>query len=167
MWMRLPAADFRERKGAGNRQSLRRLVGKRPPGLLAYDGDEPVGWIAVAPRDEYVRLANSRVLAPVPGDDVWAAPCFFVRASHRGRGANAALLAAAVAYAKANGARAVEGYPNPNRASRQPPAFVFSGFASTFERAGFTEIARRSPVRPIFRLATARHTRRTRTVARG
>ena len=156
MWMRLPAAEWRAGKGDANRRALRRLVAKRPPGLIAYEGDEPVGWIAVAPREEYVRLGTSRVLAPVPGDNVWAAPCFFVHASHRGSGVSAALLAAAVAVAREHGARSLEGYPNVNRAERQPAAFVYTGFASTFERAGFSEIARRSPVRPIYRRALAR-----------
>jgi len=163
MWMRLPAAAFRAGKGDGNRRALRKRVAERPPGLLAYDGDEPVGWVAVAPREEFVRLQTSRVLAPVAGDDVWAAPGFYVRASHRGAGVSAALLAGAVAFARKGGARSVEGYPNLNRATRQPAAFVFSGFASTFARAGFEEIERRSPVRPIYRrrlsrAATARRT---------
>jgi len=162
MWMRLSAREWRAGKGDGNRRALRRLVAKRPPGLLAYAGDEPVGWIALAPRAEYARLATSRVLAPVPGDEVWAAPCFYVRASHRGSGVSAALLAAAVAFARQHGARSIEGYPNLNRAERQPAAFVYTGFASTFARAGFYEIARRSPVRPIYRreLARARASRR-------
>src|SRR5499427_11157277 len=75
MWMRLPTAEFRRGKGRGNRRALRALVAKRPPGLIAYVGGEPAGWVAVAPREEYVRLENSRVLEPVEGERVWAAPC--------------------------------------------------------------------------------------------
>jgi GNAT superfamily N-acetyltransferase len=151
MWMRLPLAEFRRGKGAGNRRALRALVAKQPPGLLAYVGGEPVGWVAVAPREEYLRLAKSRVLAPVEGERVWSAPCFFVHREHRGAGLTASLLRAAAAFAARNGARAIEGYPNVNRAERQPAAFVWSGFESTFTRAGFREVARRSPVRPILR----------------
>ena len=160
MWMRRPAAEFRRGKGAGNRRALRALVAKRPPGLIAYVGGEPAGWVAVAPREEYVRLENSRVLEPVAGEGVWAAPCFFIKASHRGRGLTATLLEAAAAHAARNGARAIEGYPNVNRGERQPPAFVWSGFESTFQRAGFEEIARRSPTRPILRKALGRPRRR-------
>ena len=151
MWMRRPLAAFRAGKGAGNRRALHTLVKQGPPGLLAYVGDEPVGWVAVAPREVYTRLANSRVLAPVPGDGVWAAPCFFVKAGHRGRGLHGALLAAASAYARAQGARSLEGYPNVDTKTRQPAAFVFSGFESTFRASGFREVARRSPKRPILR----------------
>ena len=67
MWMRLPLAEFRRGKGDGNRRALRALVARRPPGLLAYVNGEPVGWVAAAPREEYVRLENARVLAPVEG----------------------------------------------------------------------------------------------------
>lgn len=156
MWMRLPAAEFRRGKGDGNRRALRALVQRRPPGLLAYEAGEPVGWVAVAPREEYARLERSRVLAPVPGERVWSVPCFFVKASHRGGGLNAALLEAAAEFARREGAACLEGYPTPNRAERQPAAFVFSGFESTFRREGFREIARRSPVRPILRREFAR-----------
>jgi len=161
MYMRRPAAEFRRGLGEGNRRALRRLVGRRPPGLLAYEGGEPVGWIAVAPREEFRRLENSRVLAPVEGERVWSAPCFFVRSGHRGRGLTAELLAAAAAYAARRGARSLEGYPTVNRAERQAPAFVWTGFESTFRRAGFRELARRSPTRPILRrtLSPARRAR--------
>lgn len=151
MFMRLPLAEFNRGKGEGNRRALRRLVRVRAPGLIAYAGDEPVGWVAVAPRAEYARLANSRVLAPVPGERVWSAPCFFVKAGHRGSGLSRALLEAAAEFARQHGAACLEGYPNANRAEKQPAAFVYTGFESTFKRAGFREIARRSPVRPILR----------------
>lgn len=156
MWMRRSAADFARGKGAGNRRALRALVNKRPPGLLAYDGREPVAWVAVAPREEYVRLEASRVLAPVPGERVWAVSCFYVKASHRGSGVSAQLLRAATAYAKQQGAAAVEGYPNANTDARQAAAFVWTGFESTFTEAGFREVARRSPKRPILRRTFAR-----------
>lgn len=151
MFMRLPLAEFNRGKGEGNRRALRALARERAPGLIAYAGDEPVGWVAVAPREEYARLANSRVLAPVPGEGVWAAPCFFVKAGHRGSGLSSALLEAAAEFARRHGAASLEGYPNANRAEKQPAAFVYTGFESTFKRAGFHEIARRSPLRPILR----------------
>lgn len=151
MWMRLPTPEFRRGKGEGNRRALRALVAKRPPGLLAYVDGEPVGWVALAPREEYVRLERSRVLSPVPGERVWSAPCFFVDRAHRGSGLCSALLEAAARYAAAHGALAVEGYPQVNRGTRQPAAFVWTGFESTFRRAGFSEIVRRSPTRPILR----------------
>ena len=151
MWMRLLTPEFRRGKGPCNRRALRALVAKKPPGLLAYVGGEPVGWVALAPREEYARLESSRVLSPVSGERVWSAPCFFVDRAHRGSGLCSALLEAAARFASEHGALAIEGYPQINRAARQPAAFVWTGFESTFRRAGFSEIARRSPTRPILR----------------
>jgi len=151
MFMRLPNAEYRSGQGSTNRRRLNALVRKRPPGLLAYEDDVPVGWVAIAPREEFVRLENSRVLAPVPGERVWSAPCFFVKAGHRGRGVSGALLKAAVAYARAQGAAHVEGYPHADVITKQPAAFVWSGFESVYKAEGFTEIARRSKSRPIMR----------------
>ncbi len=151
MFMRLPNAAYRSGHGAANRRRLHALVKQRPPGLLAYQADVPIGWIAIAPREEFVRLENSRVLAPVPGERVWSAPCFYVRVGHRGKGVSGALLKAAVAYARAQGAAHVEGYPHADTASKQPAAFVWSGFESVYEAHGFREIARRSKRRPIMR----------------
>ena len=166
MFMRLPHAEFRRGNGEGNRRALRALVARRPPGLLAYAGREPVGWIAVAPREEYRRLENSRVLAPVEGDRVWASPCFFVKSGHRGGGLSRALLEAATAFAERHGAGALEGYPNVNTAQRQAAAFVWSGFESTFRSAGFTEVARRSPSRPILRRTFGRRVRSATALSR-
>jgi GNAT superfamily N-acetyltransferase len=84
-----------------------------PIGVLAYDGDEPVGWCSIAPRETYVRLERSKTMArktPL-GTPTWTVSCFFVARSHRHQGVTRALLEGAVRYAKKLGARVVEGYP--------------------------------------------------------
>lgn len=151
MWWRLPAAVWRAQRGQGNRRALREVVRRGPPpGLLAYADGEPAGWCALAPRAVYVRLATSRTLQPVDDRPVWSVVCFFVAKAWRGRGVGRALLEAAKGFARAGGARCLEGYPvEPNR--RQADAFVYTGLAATFRRAGFGEVARRSPTRPILR----------------
>ena len=111
---------------------------------------EPAGWCAVAPRDEYVRLANSRVLKPVDEQPVWSITCFFVARAFRRRGLTVALLEAAAKFARKQGAKILEGYPTDPRKD-QPDAIVFTGLASAFRHAGFEEVARRSPSRPILR----------------
>lgn len=151
-WARLTHAEYRERTPDQRRALIRGVVrAGDPPGLLAYDGDRAVGWIAIAPRPVYRRLESSRVLAPVDERPVWSAPCFFVERSHRGRGLVAALLEAACAYAASRGARFVEGYPIDTRGKKQAAAFVWHGTVSPFAAAGFREVARRSPTRPILR----------------
>jgi ribosomal protein S18 acetylase RimI-like enzyme len=85
----------------------------REPGLLAYEDGVAVGWIAVAPRDEYGPLLRSPQYRPRDGSvGVWSIVCFTVDRDARGRGAKEALLAAAVEHAFAHGAKAVEAYPH-------------------------------------------------------
>ncbi|MFI5370344.1 MAG: GNAT family N-acetyltransferase [Candidatus Eisenbacteria bacterium] len=151
-WARKRGADFRRDAGAANRRSLRRLVAAGGPvGLLAYLDGTPVGWCAVAPREDYVRLAGSRVLAPVDERAVWSAPCFFVAKDARGRGVTVALLRAAAKYAASHGADTLEGYPLDTHGTRSPAAFAWWGLAPAFEKAGFREVTRRSRTRPIMR----------------
>jgi GNAT superfamily N-acetyltransferase len=152
MTWRLSSAEFARLKGEGNRRALRALVDSgEPPGLLAYVGDEPAGWCAVAPRDAYPRLDRSRVLARVDDRAVWSVSCFYVAKPFRRSGLSLALLEAAVAHARTRGARIVEGYPVEPRTGAMPDVFAWTGLASTFRSAGFREVARRSASRPILR----------------
>lgn len=159
MTWRKPPRVFEADKGEGNRRSMRqRVMAGPPPGLLAYAGSaDPIGWVAVAPRAEFTTIANSRVWAPVdPGDaaGVWSITCFFVARPWRGRGATVELIRAAARFAFSQGASVVEGYPiDPGQGSRQPDTFIWTGLASAFRAAGFAEAARRSPKKPIMRLA--------------
>jgi len=152
MWPRLSRREFVAGKGAGNRRALRRLVaagGK--PGLIAYVDGEPAGWCALAPRAAYRRFERSRILKPVDERPVWSAPCLFVARPHRRRGLTVELLSAAVRHARTRGAEVVEGYPIEARGKRLPDAFAWFGLAAAFRAAGFREVARRSPSRPIVR----------------
>ena len=93
MWARREAAEFKRGSGDGNRRALQELVlGNARLGLLAYAGEEPVGWIALGPRTEYPRLDKSRVLAAVDDQPVWSVTCFFIRRDWRGRGLATRLL---------------------------------------------------------------------------
>jgi GNAT superfamily N-acetyltransferase len=166
-WCQFPRLTSPEwsTQGAKNRRAMKRLVDSgEPPGLLAYDGREAVGWIAVAPRSAYRRFERSRVLAPVDDRPVWSVPCFFVARGYRGRGVTVALLKAACAYVAARGGRLVEGYPVDPREKRYAPAFAWHGLLAAFRAAGFKEVARRSATRPIMRRQV---TGRPRAAARG
>jgi GNAT superfamily N-acetyltransferase len=151
MWWRLSRGAWVAGKSGGNRRAMRKLAaGKVAPGLMAFVDGEPAGWLALAPRADYPKLAGSRVLAPVDDQPVWSVTCFFVAREFRGRGLTVALLEAAAKFAKRNGARILEGYPTETK-SRQAAVFVFTGLAPAFRKAGFAEAARRSRTRPIFR----------------
>lgn len=153
MHWRLSRREYEAGKGEKNRRMLQALVvaGDRPPGLLAYDGDAPVGWCAVAPREEYPTLERSRILKRVDDRPVWSVTCFFVARSHRRKGVATALLRAAVEFAAEHGAEAVEGYPVEPRSDEMPAVFAWTGTASAFGQVGFVEALRRSDTRPIMR----------------
>lgn len=152
MWWRLTRSEFDRQKGEGNRQAMKALVDSgRVPGILAYSGERPVGWCSVAPREEFGALARSRVLRPVDDRPVWSVVCFFVDKVYRRQGLTVALLRAAVDYAAAHGATIVEGYPSEPKKADAPAVFLYTGTVSAFRKAGFVEVARGSPSRPIMR----------------
>ena len=145
---------------AANRAALCRQVSDGPPpGVLGYLDGVPSGWAAVAPRASYTRLTNGQLLRARPAEEladpaVWALTCFVVRRAARGRGLAAALLAGAVELARLGGAGAVEGYPVDLAVRpRTSSAELYHGPLSVFLRAGFTEVARPQPARPVVRLA--------------
>jgi GNAT superfamily N-acetyltransferase len=159
MTWRLKAADFEKGKGDGNKKLIQQLVKKNKPiGVLAYSDNKVAGWCAVAPRNEYIRLENSRVLKPVDNQPVWSISCFFIQKNYRNKGLSKRLVKAAVEYAVSKGAKIIEGYPIdrkpplPGEVGRGlPDVFAWTGFTSPFIKAGFKEAARRSETRPIMR----------------
>jgi GNAT superfamily N-acetyltransferase len=117
------------------------------PGLLAFQEDEPVGWIAIAPRRELARIAASRATPPVDEQDVWVIPCVTVRKSARGRGIAVALIRAAVAYAQEQGASIVEAYPRAGN-EKTGDDNIYFGTETMFQRAGFQTVRQPLEKRP-------------------
>jgi len=142
MYPRLTDAQMHELPGSGSANQRRRDAmttlarRRRAPGLLAFEGDEPVGWIAVAPRSELARVDASRATPRVDDEAVWVIPCITVRKAARGRGIALALIRAAVAYASEHGAPAVEAYPRAG-AARTGDDNAYFGTEPLFRRAGF------------------------------
>ena len=129
----------------GNRAELARPCrpGRSRPGLLAYRDERVVGWVSLGPREDFGRLAHSKVLAPVDDTPVWSIVCFVVSRKVRGQGVATALLAAA----STTPARTARPCSRPIRSIRQarrsPPANAYHGTLRMFERAGFNVVARR------------------------
>ena len=143
-----------------NRADLEAQVrgAKVPPGLLAYRNGEPIGWLQLGPRTCYPRVTGQAALAKIVGDRdagerVWRTTCFVVRVGHRRQGIAGALLAAGVEYAAENGAGVLEGHPVDvsARPSRSAGAVLYHGTLSMFTDAGFVEIGRTAPTRPVMR----------------
>jgi GNAT superfamily N-acetyltransferase len=135
---RKPGSNWSNTTPDANRSDLEALTGGDPaPGLVALRDGAAVGWVGLGPREAFPRLARSRTLPQLPGEDVWSINCFVVARASRKSGVAKALLAAAVKYAAAHGAKLVEGYPVATAGARIPSASVYTGTASMFEAAGF------------------------------
>ena len=168
MFHRVRGRDFDRLWGDGARDAFREVVAQGPPpGLLAYRDGTPVGWCAVASRSAYPRILHSRVLRPADDDPAcWAVVCFYVVRGERRGGVAAALLEAAVAFAADHGAALVEGYPRDTKGARRGANELFVGSMSMFIEAGFSEVARNSPNRPIMRRELGQRARRPRRARR-
>lgn len=152
MWWRCKRADFSRNGNTGNRQAMKDIVeGGEIPGLLAYHDNEPVGWVAVAPRQDYGPLNRSPVLKRVDDQPVWSLVCLFVDAAWQGRGVGLALIEGAIAHVRAQGGRTVEAYPTVPRSQRLPEMHAFMGTPEMFSRLGFVEIKRASAAKMIMR----------------
>ena len=119
-----------------------------PPGLLAFYEGLPVGWCQVTPRDSLPWLDRTWRLKRVDDIPVWCISCLYVRKGYRKKGVTSALIAAAVARARSAGAPCVEAYPLD---AKLTPSASGTGYASTFARAGFKVVCRRTPPRPMMR----------------
>jgi GNAT superfamily N-acetyltransferase len=137
--------------GADHQRALCDLVDRGVvPGLIGYADGRPAGWISLGPREDYLRLRRSPIMKPVDGTPVWSVVCSYVARPYRGLGLQHRLLADAIASARDQGAGVLEAYPV-DKAGRSHDDFMFFGSRSLYERAGFTEVVRRSPTRVVMR----------------
>ena len=138
---RLPSTEHLSLRGPARGERVRELVAADPPpGVLAYDGDDVVGWAAVHPRAD-TSFARNRRIPHVDDLPVWSLWCVRVRPGHRGRGIVHHLVAGAVELARSNGAPAVEAYPVDNDGARVDLTMAYVGTRAVFERAGFVKAA--------------------------
>jgi GNAT superfamily N-acetyltransferase len=138
---RIPSKQNLELHGTERGDLVNQLVrADPPPGVLAYDGDEVVGWAAVHPRAE-TNFARNRKIPHVDDLDVWSVWCIRVRPGHRGSGISHHLLQGAVDFARSYGAPAIEGYPVDNQGRKVDLTMAYVGTRKLFERAGFTMAA--------------------------
>jgi GNAT superfamily N-acetyltransferase len=146
-----------DNRGALHEEITRAVV---PPGLIAYVDGQPVGWTRVGPRSAFPGVKGNRALAGILTEDdpgAWWVTCFSVDGRCRRSGVGLALLQAAVQFARQHGATAVEGHPVDVaglKATRAAPSALYTGTKAMFDAAGFVEVARTSPTRPVMRLPT-------------
>lgn len=152
---------FRHHEGPTNRTALRSEIRDSavPIGLLAYLDDQPVGWTRVVPRNSLPGITGNKALQRLLDSDAsaWWVTCVNLRREARGQGIGAALLTAAIDHARAHGASLLEGHPvDTGKLNGHPsPAALFTGTLSMFTRAGFHEVGRTRPSRPVMRIVTS------------
>ena len=152
MYWRLRRADCQHGYGEGNKQAFKALLESgKVPGILAYHRGRPVGWCAIAPREETAVLDCSPTLKRVDDQPVWSITCFFITKPYRRQGMTERLIQAALEYAREHGARIVEAYPLKTEISKMLPYERYMGIQSTFERVGFEVVVERSERRPVMR----------------
>lgn len=151
-WFMRPHAEVDANWGEGNKNHLHEKVDEKARlGLLAIEDGEPLGWVAVAPRTTYPRLATSKITRSDSGPDTWSVTCFFVHRTARRRGLANTLLGAALDFAAEHGASTVEGHPVDTDGQKKGSGDLYHGTLAMFEAAGFTLVERRGTRRALVR----------------
>jgi GNAT superfamily N-acetyltransferase len=152
MSWRLKSSEFEKNKGEGNKRAFKKLVDKGEElGIVAYLNDEPIGWCAVAPRQKYLKLENSRVLKRIDNEPVWSVTCLFISKQFRRKGVSVAILKAVLDHCKKKKVKIIEAYPVIPYNKKMPEAFAWTGIYSAYLKVGFKDMPRLSPSRPIMR----------------
>lgn len=152
MYFRIPRRECMRQFGDGNREALKWIVASgKVPGLIGYVAGKPVGWVGVGAREDFPVLQRSRVCKPVDALPVWSMVCFLMAYQYRHRGWVQGLIEGAIEFARSRGAETIEGYPVDTFGKKVNSLFIFTGTMHSFLKAGFVEVARRSPKRPIMR----------------
>ncbi len=156
MYYRLKNSEFKEGKSDdGNKNAMKKIVWKgKPAGLLGIVEGQPVAWCAFAPREDFLRLENSRVHKRIDDKPVWSIPCTFIDKNYRRMGLSVEFLKAVVKYAKKSGIKIIEAYPTIPTTEQIPDSFAWVGLYKSFERAGFEIVDRTSKNRPMVRFYT-------------
>jgi GNAT superfamily N-acetyltransferase len=159
MYYRLKKSDFQEGKvDDGNKRAMKEIVWKnKPTGLLGLYEGKAIAWCAFAPRDDFIKLENSRVHKRIDDKNVWSIPCFFIDKDFRKHGVSIELLKGVTKYAKENGINIIEAYPTIPTQKKLPDSFAWIGLFKSFERTGFEIVDRTSKNRPMVRYYTDKH----------
>lgn len=153
MAFRLSSKEFTANKYAGNKRLMKGIVaGGRPVGLIAVLNNAPVGWIALAPREDHPRIDNSRSFKRIDDMPVWSITCFFIRKDWRRRGLSRLLIGAVVEYARQQKIRALEAYPMIPYDTKAPAAFLWTGVLSAFLANSFRVVRQSWKSRAMVRL---------------
>jgi len=153
MYYRLPKSDYQEGKtDDGNKDAMKELVWEnKPTGVLGFYEGQAIAWCAFAPREDFIKLENSRVHKRIDDKAVWSIPCFFIDKNFRRHGVSVELLKGVIKYAREVGIKIIEAYPTTPTQEKLADSFAWIGLYKSFERAGFEIVDRTSQNRPMVR----------------
>ena len=153
MYYRLKKSDYQEGKtDDGNKVAMKELVWEdKPTGILGFYEGQAIAWCAFAPREDFIKLENSRVHKRIDDKSVWSIPCFFIDKNFRRHGVSVELLKGVIRYARQVGIKIIEAYPTTPTQEKIADSFAWIGLYKSFERAGFDIVDRTSQNRPMVR----------------
>lgn len=153
MLFRLPYKQFHANKPEGNKILMKELAGaSKQLGLIAYKEKEPAGWIAFAPREDYMKLDNSRSFKRIDDKPVWSITCFFIKKEYRNQGLSKQLIKGAIDFVKNKKIKILEAYPAIPYNEKVPPPFLWVGILSAFTDCGFKIVQQNGKSRAMVRL---------------
>jgi len=141
--------------GEPNRKAMKKLVTTgKALGIVAFDGDTPVGWCSFGKRLDFPRTEIIKAYRRDDIENVWSINCFYLDRHYRHQGIAHLLAEKAVAAIKRRKGQIIEGYPVTltKDGAKLPAAFSWTGPETVFQRLGFTEIQRLAQSRPLYRL---------------
>lgn len=149
-WFLMTNKEFKESGKEGHKTLLRTIVQSGvEPGIIAYADGIPAGWVAMAPRERYKRLATSKLLGAVDEQPVWVISCFYIYRDYRHQGLMEKLISTAEDFARKKGAKILEAFPIDVK-EKMSPISIYTGIVDVFYRRGFERVAQRE-WRPILR----------------
>jgi len=152
MLFRLSSKEFVTNKYEGHKNLMHKIViGGRPTGMLAIYQKKAVGWMALAPREDYIKIEKSRTLKRIDDKPVWSITCFFVKKEFRKMGLSQKMIQAVIEYAAKNNIKMLEAYPVIPYAEKIPPPFLWVGVLSAFTSNGFTIVQQNGKSKTIVR----------------
>jgi GNAT superfamily N-acetyltransferase len=129
-------AEWAARSAADNRRDMSDSIGRGDvTALLAFAGDQPVGWCNYGETTRLAGVMHKLKLDAQDHEGVGSVACFVIAAPYRGHGVASLLLSAAIDRLRARGLRAVEAYPP--RGGDDTPQGNYRGPLSLYLRAGF------------------------------
>jgi len=156
MWWRKETSEpWKQFKGARAKETFKNLVqvGKAH-GILAFVGDEPVGWCSFGPRQDFPSLEKVRAYKRDDTANVWSINCFFIHRRWRRKGLTRGLLSTVVEAIKKRGVKVIEAYPvtTTKDGRRLGAMMAWTGPLKIFEELGFKTVQATNPFKPLVRL---------------